>query len=158
VPGQQLRGGERDVVAMEADGGSGRGAAGRADRRWYVVRCGRSVPLDRPGRPACQRGHPRPVDGEVVTVVDGRQTVIVTVRPDGFDPADVAIHAGLPTTLVLRARHASGCIRTVVIAGRTGQSILPVDGDTRVDLGVTAAGVVHYACVMGMCTAQLTAR
>jgi hypothetical protein len=97
------------------------------------------------------------VGGDVVAVAGGRQTVTVTVRSNGFDPAEVAIHAGLPTTLVLRARHATGCIRTVVIAGRNGEWVLPADGDTRVDLGVPAHGVVRYSCVMGMYSARLTA-
>ncbi|WP_433607556.1 sulfite exporter TauE/SafE family protein [Dactylosporangium sp. CA-139114] len=92
----------------------------------------------------------------VVAVADGRQTVTVTVRSNGFDPADATIRAGLPTTLVLRARHASGCIRTVVIAGRPGEWVLPADGDVHVDLGVSVPGVVRYSCVMGMYTARLS--
>ena len=99
----------------------------------------------------------QPVAG-VAVVADGRQTVTVTVRPDGFDPSDVAIRTGVPTTLVLHARHASGCVRTVVLADRDGEWVLPADGDVHIDLGVLAAGVVRYSWVMGMYTARLTAR
>jgi sulfite exporter TauE/SafE len=96
--------------------------------------------------------------GEAVPVAGGHQTVVVTVRSSGFDPADVAVRAGVPTTLVLRAKHATGCIRTVLIAGRDGEWVLPADGDVRIDLGTPAPGVVRYSCVMGMYTARLTVR
>ncbi|WP_432992207.1 urease accessory protein UreH domain-containing protein [Dactylosporangium sp. CA-233914] len=101
---------------------------------------------------------PLSVGGAVVSVADGHQTVVVTVRSNGFDPADVTVRAGVPTALVLRARNATGCIRTVVIAGRDGEWVLPADGDVRIDLGVRARGLVRYSCVMGMYTARLTFR
>jgi uncharacterized protein len=97
-----------------------------------------------------------PAPGSEVTVADGRQTVIVTAETAAYKPGNLQVQAGLPTTLIVRARNAEGCIRAFVIPGRGIQEILPVSGDTPIDLGVLTPGVLHYTCGMGMYTGRLT--
>jgi plastocyanin domain-containing protein len=95
-----------------------------------------------------------PADAPPVSAVDGRQTVIVTARTGAYSPDNIAVQAGIPTTLVVRSVRAQGCIRSFII--RDKQYILPVSGDTRIDLGTLSAGRLDYSCGMGMYTGALT--
>lgn len=96
-----------------------------------------------------------PTPGSEVTIADGHQTVIVTAATT-YQPGNLQIQAGLPTTLIVRARRAEGCIRAFVIPSRSIQEILPVSGDTPINLGVLSPGVLRYTCGMGMYTGRLT--
>jgi hypothetical protein len=60
----------------------------------------------------------------------------------------------VPTTLVVRSAGAQGCVRSFVIHDE--QTILPVDGETRIDLGVLQPGRLDYTCGMGMYTGFFT--
>lgn len=87
---------------------------------------------------------------------EGRQEVIITARNGSYRPGNVAAKPGLPTTLVIRAKGVTGCVRTFVIPSLDRQWTLPETGDTRIDLGVLRSGTLHYACAMGMYSGQLT--
>ncbi|MGW4632861.1 urease accessory protein UreH domain-containing protein [Nocardia sp. NPDC004415] len=89
-------------------------------------------------------------------VVDGIQTVTVTARTGAYSPANIAVRAGLPTTLVVQTSGTQGCIRSLVIPSLDIQTILPTTGQTRLELGVLAPGRLDYACGMGMYTGHLT--
>jgi sulfite exporter TauE/SafE len=95
-------------------------------------------------------------DGGPVSVTDGRQTVVITARTGAYTPANVQIQAGLPTVFVVRAARAQGCVRSFVIPALKRQWTLPVNGDTRIELGTVKAGTLHYSCGMGMYTGRLT--
>lgn len=97
-----------------------------------------------------------PAAGDEVTIADGRQTVIITAETDAYRPGNLQVQAGLPTTLIVRAHKAEGCIRAFVIPSRGVQEILPSSGDTSIDLGTLAAGTLRYTCAMGMYTGRLT--
>jgi sulfite exporter TauE/SafE len=97
-----------------------------------------------------------PPDTATVSTQDGRQVVVITATASSYSPDNVEVHAGIPTTLVIRSDHAQGCIRSFVIASRDEQRILPSTGDTRIDLGVLRAGQLDYSCVMGMYTGTIT--
>ncbi|MGR6319416.1 sulfite exporter TauE/SafE family protein [Micromonospora soli] len=88
--------------------------------------------------------------------LDGRQEVVVTARSDGYEPANVAVAAGVPTTLVVRSQNNHGCTRALVVSGLERQWMLPESGETRIDLGVLQPGVLSYTCGMGMYGGQLT--
>jgi hypothetical protein len=96
-----------------------------------------------------------PVTDERVTVTDGRQTVIVTATEGAYTPGNLEA-AGVPTTLVVRSEKARGCVRAFVIPRLGVEQILPVDGDTLIDLGVLEPGRLPYSCGMGMYTGRLT--
>jgi len=91
-----------------------------------------------------------------VTVTDGKQTVIVTATEGAYTPANLTVAAGLPTTLVVRSQKAQGCVRSFVIPSLGVEKILPVNGDTLIDLGTLGPGRLAYSCGMGMYTGKLT--
>ncbi|TDC85813.1 cupredoxin domain-containing protein [Micromonospora sp. KC606] len=93
--------------------------------------------------------------GERVTVADGRQRVVITAVEGAYQPRNLDIQAGLPTTLIVRSDRAQGCVRSFVIPSLGVEKILPVNGDTVIDLGVLNPGRLAYSCGMGMYTGRL---
>lgn len=87
---------------------------------------------------------------------DGRQVVIITARSDSYEPGNIAVKAGVPTTLVVRSQDNNGCTRAFVIPSLDKQWTLPEDGDTRIELGVLQPGELSYSCAMGMYGGRLT--
>ncbi|MFH5227583.1 sulfite exporter TauE/SafE family protein [Antrihabitans spumae] len=90
------------------------------------------------------------------TVVDGTQTVTITARTGSYSPHTIHAAAGIPTTLVIKSDNASGCIRYLVIPDRGIEQVLPVTGETRVDLGALQPGRLDYTCGMGMYSGIIT--
>jgi plastocyanin domain-containing protein len=99
-------------------------------------------------------GTPAAADTTVVTVTGGKQEVVVTASSGGYSPRNAEIKAGIPTTLVVRSADATGCVRSFGIGG--AEMVLPESGDTRIDLGTPTAGILRYACGMGMYTGTIT--
>jgi sulfite exporter TauE/SafE len=95
-----------------------------------------------------------PADTTSASTADGTQTVVITAQTGAYSPQNVQVRSGVPTTLVVRSDNAQGCVRSFVI--RDEQKILPVTGETRIDLGVLRPGRLDYACGMGMYTGHLT--
>ncbi|SEP53342.1 sulfite exporter TauE/SafE family protein [Amycolatopsis saalfeldensis] len=95
-----------------------------------------------------------PADTTASSTMEGQQTVVITATSHAYSPENVQVRAGVPTTLVVKSDGAQGCIRSLVI--RDEQKILPVNGETRIDLGVLQPGRLDYACGMGMYTGTLT--
>lgn len=95
-----------------------------------------------------------PADTTSASTVEGQQTVVITARTGSYSPENVQVRSGVPTTLVVRSDGAQGCVRSFVI--RDEQKILPVKGETRIDLGVLHPGRLDYACGMGMYTGVIT--
>jgi len=95
-----------------------------------------------------------PADAPPVALADGRQTVIVTARTGSYSPENLQVQSGLSTTLIVRSVKAQGCVRAFIL--RDKQYILPVNGDTRIDLGTLNPGRLDYSCGMGMYTGTLT--
>ncbi|MFI7119420.1 sulfite exporter TauE/SafE family protein [Amycolatopsis sp. NPDC049868] len=93
-------------------------------------------------------------DTAAASTVDGKQTVVITARTGSYSPENVQAKSGVPTTLVIKSEGAQGCVRSFVI--RDEQKILPVKGETRIELGVLRPGRLDYACGMGMYTGVLT--
>lgn len=88
------------------------------------------------------------------STVDGQQIVVITARTGSYSPENVQAKSGVPTTLVVKSDGAQGCVRSFVI--RDEQKVLPVKGETRIDLGVLEPGRLDYACGMGMYTGVIT--
>lgn len=95
-----------------------------------------------------------PAVSDTVTVDAGSQVATVTAGPHSYTPGNIALKAGIPTTLVVRSENNDGCTRAFVIRGQ--QYVLPENGDTRIDLGVLQAGELRYRCAMGMYSGRLT--
>lgn len=81
---------------------------------------------------------------------DGVQRVTVRVANEGYHPARALARAGVPTVLVLRTDHTTGCTRGFVLPARDRQQVLPVTGETTIDLGIPRPGTVDWTCAMGM--------
>jgi sulfite exporter TauE/SafE len=101
---------------------------------------------------------PQAADASVVSVKNGQQTAVVTVTPGQYSPGNIAVKAGVPTTLVFRADGAAGCVRAVVIPSLDRQWILPEDGDTKVALGALKPGRIDFTCGMGMYRGAITVK
>jgi sulfite exporter TauE/SafE len=95
--------------------------------------------------------------GPVTVGPDGRQTIVITAVTGAYQPENLHVRAGLPTTLIVRSQRAQGCVRSFVIPSRNTERTLPVNGDTTIDLGVLPAGRLDYSCGMGMYTGTVTA-
>lgn len=99
---------------------------------------------------------PAAADPATVSVVDGKQVVVITARTGSYSPAVVEARSGVSTTLVVRSDQAQGCVRSFIIPSRDVDEVLPVVGETRVELGVLQAGRIDYSCGMGMYTGTIT--
>lgn len=101
-------------------------------------------------------GEPAVADASTVTVANGQQTGVITVTPGSYSPANLAIKAGVPTTLVFRSENARGCVAALVIPSLGVQTVLPENGDSKLDLGTPEAGRIDYSCAMGMYSGTIT--
>jgi sulfite exporter TauE/SafE len=101
---------------------------------------------------------PKPDDSTVDVGDDGQQTAVVIVRPGGYYPANVAVRAGVPTTLIFRSDKASGCERALVIPALDQDVVLPENGDTTIEAGTLEKGTIEYSCAMGMYSGLITVR
>jgi sulfite exporter TauE/SafE/copper chaperone CopZ len=89
-----------------------------------------------------------------VTVADGVQTVHMTQKPRGYEPADTVLYAGLPTRWVVEATSQFDCSAAI----RVPALDLRIDlrqGTNTVDLPVLDAGTLPFTCVMGMYSGTL---
>ncbi|SDM87618.1 Sulfite exporter TauE/SafE [Lentzea albidocapillata subsp. violacea] len=87
---------------------------------------------------------------------DGRQTVVITASAGSYSPASVEARSGVPTTLLVKSDNAQGCVRSFLIPDRDIDKILPVRGETSIDLGVLQPGRIGFSCGMGMYTGTIT--
>lgn len=97
-------------------------------------------------------------DTTAASVEDGRQTVEITAHTGSYSPGNVDVRSDVPTTLVVRSDNAQGCVRSFLIPDHEVEEILPVNGETRIDLGALSPGRLDYSCGMGMYTGTLTVR
>ena len=83
----------------------------------------------------------------------------IKVTENGFEPADVAVPAGKPVTLVFERKTDQTCAKQVVLTMDDGKKIekqLPLN--TPVELAATfpKAGKLGYACGMDMIKGTIT--
>jgi sulfite exporter TauE/SafE len=109
---------------------------------------------------AAALGGPTPAaDASTVSVdPDGQQTAVITVRAGGYYPPNVAVRAGVPTTLVFRSNNARGCERALVIPALDQDTVLPENGDTTLEVGSLDKGRIEYSCAMGMYSGLITVK
>lgn len=87
---------------------------------------------------------PPPVDAH------GVQRIVVEAHDTRYSPSAVTARAGTPTELTIRTNNTRGCTRSFVFPAFGVQKLLPVTGDTAIDLGALSAGTYRYSCGMGM--------
>jgi sulfite exporter TauE/SafE len=98
------------------------------------------------------------IDARFVTTSNGAQTVTVHALDTGYRPALLAAHAGVRTTLVVRTDGTNGCTRAFGIPRNRIERLLPVTGETRIDLGTPAAGRLSFTCAAGHYPGSITFR
>ena len=87
--------------------------------------------------------------------VNGVQTVTINATSGGYEPASIGVKAGVPTKVVFHTDNTQSCIVYTVFPSLGKRAVLPVSGDTTVDLGVLQPGEVPISCSMGMYTGTL---
>ncbi|MCW2917857.1 MAG: Sulfite exporter TauE/SafE [Actinomycetia bacterium] len=88
----------------------------------------------------------------------GVQTITVWALDRGYRPAILSARAGVHTVLVVRTRQTTGCARDFVIPGRGVERVLPVDGETSIDLGAPRTGRLRFTCAVGHYPGAITFR
>jgi sulfite exporter TauE/SafE len=83
------------------------------------------------------------------------QVLRVEATSGGYQPQFLAARAGVPTTLVIHTDQTRSCILFTVLPSLGKQVVLPLSGDTTLDLGTLEAGQVPIACSMGMYTGTI---
>jgi uncharacterized protein len=81
---------------------------------------------------------------------DGVQRIVIQAHDTGYSPSAVTARAGVPTELSIRTDNTRGCTRAIVMSSVGVEKMLPVTGDTRIDLGTLDPGTYRYSCSMGM--------
>jgi sulfite exporter TauE/SafE len=89
------------------------------------------------------------------TLVNGVQTIRIAAKSDGYSPSTVNAKAGVPTTLVFTTKDTISCIVATVIPKLNKSVQLPMNGETKLDLGILTAGEIPYSCSMGMYTGTI---
>ncbi|MFC4914030.1 sulfite exporter TauE/SafE family protein [Actinomadura gamaensis] len=92
----------------------------------------------------------------VSTDASGTQWVTVWALDEGYRPSALTARAGVHTVLVLRTRNTHGHTRAFTIPSRNRDVVLPVTGETRVDLGAPAPGRLRYVCASGHSPGEIT--
>lgn len=98
-----------------------------------------------------------PAAATAAPAVRGQQVVRVTARTGAYEPTAITAKAGVPTTLIVTSDRAQGCVRTLYLVELQIEKVLPVTGETRIELGKLPPGQLHYTCHMGMYTGVITA-
>ncbi|MER7000342.1 sulfite exporter TauE/SafE family protein [Streptomyces sp. NPDC000410] len=93
---------------------------------------------------------------QTVTTANGTQTITVQARTNSYTPTTITADAGVPTRLVVATDDTNGCVRSFIVPDRAVQEILPVTGQTTIDLGTPKPGTLAFTCGMGMYGGEIT--
>ncbi|MFG2005988.1 sulfite exporter TauE/SafE family protein [Spirillospora sp. NPDC048911] len=85
----------------------------------------------------------------VHTDATGTQIVTVWALDQGYRPARLTARAGVRTTLVVRTQNTHGHTRAFTLPARDLDVVLPVNGETRIDLGTPRPGRMRFVCASG---------
>jgi sulfite exporter TauE/SafE len=94
----------------------------------------------------------------VRTDASGTQVVTVWALDRGYRPALLDARAGRHTVLVLKTRDTRGHSRAFTIPSLGRDVILPVSGETRIDLGAPGPGRLRFVCASGHYPGAITFR
>ena len=90
-----------------------------------------------------------PLPENNVSVVDGVQIVDLRAK-GGYSPRTSVAKAGIPTVIRFNTNGTYDCSAAVSIPSLRVQTLLVPSGQTEVDIGTPAAGVLQGSCSMGM--------
>lgn len=105
------------------------------------------APLIGPGAAA----HPAPV----VEIKDGIQTLRTFQLGNGYQPANAALYAGMPTRWIVESLDQNSCAVFLQVPS-LGLAVTLHAGENSIDLPALEPGRIAYSCSMGMYGGQLT--
>ncbi len=85
--------------------------------------------------------------------------VEIAVTEKGFEPADVAVPAGKPVTIVFDRKTDQTCAKAIVVDTGDGKKIekeLPLNQPVEIAATVAKPGKLGYACAMDMRTGTIS--
>ncbi|MGE5186741.1 MAG: cupredoxin domain-containing protein [Acidobacteriota bacterium] len=85
--------------------------------------------------------------------------VEIAVTEKGFEPADVAVPAGKPVTIVFDRKTDQTCAKQIVVDTGDGKKIekdLPLNQPVEIATTFAKAGKLGYACAMDMMKGTIT--
>ena len=88
-------------------------------------------------------------DGNNVSIVDGKQIIDLRAK-GGYQPRTTIAKSGISTILRVNTSGTFDCSAAIRIPSMGFSKILPQTGNTDIDLGVPALGVLKGSCGMGM--------
>lgn len=104
----------------------------------------------RPGIATTVATAPASVEAAPATSAADHQEARIDVASNGYQPARLAVKAGLPTTLTLVSNGTKGCIRSFTVPAYNIVAMLPETGETTVELPAAPPGQIDFSCSMGM--------
>lgn len=94
----------------------------------------------------------------VTTDASGTQLVTVWALDRGYRPSLLDARAGVHTVLVVKTTGTRGHTRAFTVPGLGKDVILPVTGETRIDLGAPGPGRMRFVCASGHFPGAITFR
>lgn len=91
----------------------------------------------------------------IVEIGDGVQTLRTFQLGNGYQPADAALYAGMPTRWIVESLDASSCAIFLQVPS-LGLAVTLHEGENAIDLPPLEPGRIAYSCSMGMYGGQLT--
>ncbi len=87
-----------------------------------------------------------------VPVVDGKQTVDMTVDGYSYTPSQFTVQAGIPVEWRIDGSRAAGCAQVITMPTAGVSKYLSPQGVTVIDFTPTQTGTIPFMCSMGMTT------
>ena len=88
----------------------------------------------------------------------GARRVDIQLTEKGFEPAEIAVKAGQPVTLVVTRKTDNTCAKEIVVASMNVRRELPLNRPVEVTFTPDRAGEVRYACGMDMIGGKVIVR
>jgi plastocyanin domain-containing protein len=106
------------------------------------------------GRPATTPATPSAGALNNVSMVDGKQIIVINVK-GGYSPKKMTAKAGVPTVVRFTTNGTFDCSSAIRIPSLGISKTLPPSGTTEIDLGTPKVGPLQGLCVMGMYSFQI---
>ena len=84
-----------------------------------------------------------------VSIVEGKQIIEINVR-GGYQPRKSFAKSGITTIIRFNTKNTFDCSSSVRIPSMNIYKMLPQNGSTDIDLGISTVGKLNGSCGMGM--------
>lgn len=87
---------------------------------------------------------------------EGVQQVSIRVSNEAYSPGRIQVKSGQPIRITLLTEKTTGCTRGFFVPSLNIQKVLPVTGQTVINLPAQKPGVIRFVCSMGMYSGTIT--